>query len=48
MSDFFTSRVDGYEEHMSGCKDAYAFMALQLPEDTQTLLDIGCGTGLET
>ncbi len=30
MSDFFTSRVDGYDEHMlnevEGCKDAYVKM----------------------
>lgn len=51
MSDFFTTRVDGYDEHMinnvEGCKDGYVKMAELLPQDTVQLLDLGCGTGLE-
>jgi len=51
MAEFFTARVDGYDEHMlqavEGCREGYAKMAELLPADTRTLLDLGCGTGLE-
>ena len=51
MDDFFTARVDGYDEHMltnvEGCKEAYVEMAKLLPQNCNTLLDLGCGTGLE-
>ena len=51
MADFFTARLDGYDEHMindvEGCKEGYAKMAQLIPCHTQTLLDLGCGTGLE-
>lgn len=51
MSDFFTARLDGYEEHMlnavEGCKEGYVKMAELLPRATVNLLDLGCGTGLE-
>lgn len=51
MSDFFTARVDGYDEHMlrevEGCREGYPLMASLIPADTRTLLDLGCGTGLE-
>jgi tRNA (cmo5U34)-methyltransferase len=51
MSDFFTARVDGYDEHMlyevEGCRDGYIKMAELLPQNTLQLLDLGCGTGLE-
>lgn len=51
MSDFFTARVAGYDEHMlnyvEGCKDGYVKMAELLPQDAVELLDLGCGTGLE-
>jgi len=51
MSDFFTARVDGYDEHMlnevEGCKDGYVKMAELLSQDVVKLLDLGCGTGLE-
>lgn len=51
MSDFFTARVGGYDNHMinnvSGCKEAYLKMAELLPETVVDLLDLGCGTGLE-
>lgn len=51
MSDFFTARVDGYDEHMlnnvEGCKEGYVKMAELLPQNVVELLDLGCGTGLE-
>jgi tRNA (cmo5U34)-methyltransferase len=51
MSDFFTSRVNSYDEHMlnevEGCREGYRKMAELLPEQTESLLDLGCGTGLE-
>ncbi|WMJ90318.1 class I SAM-dependent methyltransferase [Anaerocolumna sp. MB42-C2] len=47
MGGFFRARVDGYESHMDPWKDYYKWMADLIPESSQTLLDIGCGTGLE-
>lgn len=51
MSDFFTARVNGYDEHMlrdvEGCKEGYPLMASLIPAGTRRLLDLGCGTGLE-
>ena len=47
MGDFFGARVDGYEDHMRPWRDAYRRMAQLIPPDAHTLLDIGCGTGLE-
>lgn len=51
MSDFFTARVEGYDEHMlddvAGCREGYQKMAEQLPDSVESLLDLGCGTGLE-
>lgn len=51
MDDFFTKRVEGYDEHMlnevEGCKNGYAKMAELLPKNAETILDLGCGTGLE-
>lgn len=51
MTDFFTFRVEGYDEHMlntvEGCQDAYKYMATLVPDTAQSLLDLGCGTGLE-
>ena len=51
MTDFFTARVDIYDDHMmnevEGCREGYLQMAELVPEKTQTLLDLGCGTGLE-
>ena len=51
MIDFFTARVGGYDEHMltevEGCREAYIELARRVPETCETLLDLGCGTGLE-
>lgn len=51
MSDFFTARVEGYDDHMinivEGCKEGYIKMAELLPKEANKLLDLGCGTGLE-
>jgi ubiquinone/menaquinone biosynthesis C-methylase UbiE len=51
MSSFFTNRVEGYDEHMlnevEGCREGYEKMARLIPESAETLLDLGCGTGLE-
>jgi len=51
MSDFFTARVDEYDNHMInnvvGCKEGYIKMADLLPGTVVHLLDLGCGTGLE-
>ena len=51
MKEFFTSRVDEYDEHMlnlvEGCRQAYKEMAGLVPKSCKKLLDLGCGTGLE-
>ena len=52
MDDFFTARVDGYDEHMKstieGAESFYKFTASLLPtEKNAKVLDLGCGTGLE-
>lgn len=51
MSDFFARRVAGYDEHMltniDGMAECYDRVAALLPTDMRTLLDLGCGTGLE-
>lgn len=51
MKAFFTARVDLYDEHMlnevEGCREAYGKMAGLVPAGAETLLDLGCGTGLE-
>lgn len=51
MDDFFASRVGMYDSHMlndvPGCKSGYAEMARRIPKNTKSLLDLGCGTGLE-
>ena len=51
MADFFAARVQGYDAHMlqnvQGCREGYLEMAKQLPEGIESLLDLGCGTGLE-
>lgn len=47
MSDFFTKRLDGYEEHMAVWEKSYQLFAESLPFGCQKILDLGCGTGLE-
>ena len=52
MSDFFTARVDGYDEHMRQYVEEgsgfYAFTDSLLPEtENACILDLGCGAGLE-
>lgn len=47
MAGFFEARIDSYEEHMAQWKGYYQWMAELLPESIETLLDIGCGSGLE-
>lgn len=51
MDLFFTERVEGYDEHMltevTGCREGYIEMAKLVPKNCATLLDLGCGTGLE-
>ena len=52
MDDFFTSRIDGYDEHMKsnieGASLFYKFTAALLPAgENAKVLDLGCGTGLE-
>ena len=52
MSDFFESRLDGYDEHMmtniQSADEFYPFTAKELPiNENCHILDLGCGTGLE-
>ena len=52
MDNFFTARVDGYDEHMKsnieGADVFYGYTASLLPKpEGANVLDLGCGTGLE-
>ncbi len=52
MGEFFDNRLDGYEEHQLTCIDFaqefYPFTASLLPKrNGASVLDLGCGTGLE-
>ena len=51
MDDFFAARIDIYEYTMlrnaEGVAEGYLEFAKHIPPCTQTLLDLGCGTGLE-
>lgn len=47
MSDFFSKRLDGYEEHMSVWEESYKLFSELLPFRCRKILDLGCGTGLE-
>ncbi len=51
MTSFFSKRADVYDTHMltnvPGCKEGYDFMSTLVPKSCKTLLDLGCGTGLE-
>ena len=50
MDEFFGNRAVGYDEHMlrdiEGAAEFYPFTASLLPK-CGTILDLGCGTGLE-
>ncbi len=52
MAQFFNKRLNGYEEHqlnaIDGAQEFYPFTASLLPvHNKATVLDLGCGTGLE-
>lgn len=48
MASFFAARLEGYEGvHMENWGDVYQAIADYFDEGLGTLLDIGCGTGLE-
>jgi len=51
MSDFFTAQAPAYDEYMldnvKGLAEGYVEFAKHIPGQTETLLDLGCGTGLE-
>lgn len=52
MDAFFAARLNGYDEHMmteiEGAREFYPYTAVLLPMDPDaTVLDLGCGTGLE-
>lgn len=48
MTDFFSKRIDIYEDvHLEHWEKEYAHIADYFDEELYTLLDIGCGTGLE-
>ena len=51
MGEFFAARIDIYEYKMlrdaEGVAEGYIELAKHIPPGAQTLLDLGCGTGLE-
>ena len=47
MGDFFTVRIVDYEAHMELWEEGYRHIADLVPEKAESLLDLGCGTGLE-
>lgn len=47
MGGFFDRRVDSYEDHMRPWRVYYRWLGELIPAQAETLLDLGCGTGLE-
>lgn len=51
MSDFFIARIADYDENMLntdwGYNEGRVELAKQIPPNIESLLDLGCGTGLE-
>ncbi len=48
MTDFFSKRIDDYDHvHLSHWAEEYAHIADYFDTPLETLLDLGCGTGLE-
>lgn len=47
MSGFFDRRVDSYEDHMRPWRAYYRWLGELIPAQAETLLDLGCGTGLD-
>jgi len=48
MGDFFAKRIDGYENvHLKNWEGEYKQIPHLLPSNINTMLDIGCGSGLE-
>jgi len=51
MDEFFAARLGIYEDNMlmnvEGLPEGYAELAKHIPLGAKTLLDLGCGTGLE-
>lgn len=47
MSGFFDRRVDSYDDHMRPWRAYYRWLGELIPAQAETLLDLGCGTGLE-
>ena len=41
MASFFRDRLGEYEAHMSVWRSAYKHLAALIPENTETLLDLG-------
>lgn len=51
MGGFFAKRLSGYEHQMlvnvEGCRDGYKVLAENVSKNTENIIDLGCGTGLE-
>lgn len=48
MADFFSNQIDNYDNvHLNNWAEEYAHIADYFDTSINSLLDIGCGTGLE-